>query len=116
MIAKSRHQHSQRPSPALPGMRRQRGNTLTGIIIGLIVGLAIAVAVALAITKGSTPFTEKSAKASKMAEPTAGQVSDPNKPLYSSKEAAREANKQFSGKKAEPAAAADPLGAAVAAM
>jgi cell division protein FtsN len=109
MIATSRHQRHR----FVLRLRHQRGNTLTGIIIGLIVGLAIAVAVALAITKGATPFTEKSAKASKMAEPTPGQVSDPNKPLYSSKEAAREANKQFAGKKAE---AADPLGAAVAAM
>lgn len=108
MIATSRHQRLR----CVLRLRHQRGNTLTGIIIGLIVGLAIAVAVALAITKGATPFTEKSAKASKMAEPTPGQVSDPNKPLYSSKEAAREANKQFATKKE----AADPLGAAVAAM
>ena len=48
--------------PAFP-LRRQRGNTLTGIIIGLIVGLGIAVVVALTITKGATPFTDKPAKA-----------------------------------------------------
>jgi len=93
-------------------LARQRGNTLTGIIIGLIVGLVIAVVVALAITKGATPFTDKSGKLGKMAEPTAGQASDPNKPLYSNKEAALKANKEISDKKAP----GDPLGEAVAAM
>jgi cell division protein FtsN len=94
--------------------RRQHGNTLTGVIIGLIVGLGIAVAVALTITKGSTPFTDKSGKVGKMAEPTAGQAADPNKPLYSSKEAAREANRQIADK--PKAAAADPLAQVIANM
>ncbi len=93
-------------------LKRQRGNTLTGVIIGLIVGLVIAVVVALAITKGSTPFTDKTGKLGKMAEPTAGQAADPNKPLYSNKEAALKANKEITGKKG----ADDPLGDAVAAM
>lgn len=92
-------------------LHRQRGNTLTGIIIGLIVGLVIAVVVALAITKGSTPFTDKG-KQGKMAEPTAGQATDPNKPLYSNKEAALKANKEITGKKGSD----DPLGDAVAKM
>jgi cell division protein FtsN len=94
--------------------RRQQGNTLTGLIIGLIVGLAIAVAVALAITKGSTPFTDKLAKQGKAAEPTPGQVSDPNKPLYGNKDAAREANKQFAEKPKAPDA--DPLAAVIAGL
>ena len=104
---------------------RQQGNTLTGMIIGLIVGLAIAVAVALAITKGATPFTDKAAKPGKL-EPTAGQASDPNKPLYGSKEAAREANKHFADKPTPAPAApgpapshardADPLAAVIANM
>jgi cell division protein FtsN len=93
-------------------LRRQRGNTLTGIIIGLIVGLVIAVVVALAITKGSTPFTDKSGKLGKMGDTTAGQAADPNKPLYSNKEAALKANKEITGKKETD----DPLGDAVAAM
>jgi cell division protein FtsN len=92
----------------------QQGNTLTGVIIGLIVGLAIAVAVALVITKGATPFTEKSSKPGKLAEPNAGQVSDPNKPLYGSRDAAREANKQFTEKPKAPPA--DPLAQIIAAM
>ena len=96
-----------------PGLGRQQGSTLTGVIIGLIVGLIIAVVVALAITKGSTPFTDKSGKLGKMTEPTAGQASDPNKPLYANKEAARQANKEIIAK-TKPAD--DPLGAAVAAM
>ena len=94
--------------------QRQQGNTLTGVIIGLIVGLAIAVAVALAITKGATPFTDKSGKPGKLAEPTAVQVSDPNKPLYGNKEAAREANRQLSDKAKAPEA--DPLAQAIAGM
>ena len=110
-------------TPRLAPRLRQQGNTLTGMIIGLIVGLAIAVAVALAITKGATPFTDKAGKPGKLAEPTAGQVSDPNKPLYGSKEAAREANKHFADKpKSAPAPApaakedADPLAAVIAKM
>ena len=75
--------------------RRQHGNTLTGFIIGLVVGLAIAVVVAIVITKGATPFTDKSGKLGKLGEPTAGQVADPNKPMYGNKEAAREAAKDF---------------------
>jgi cell division protein FtsN len=94
--------------------RRQQGNTLTGLIIGLIVGLAIAVAVALAITKGATPFTDKFGKLGKLAEPTPGQVSDPNKPLYGSKDAAREANKQFTEKPKAPDA--DPLAQVIAGL
>jgi cell division protein FtsN len=94
--------------------RRQRGNTLTGMIIGLIVGLAIAVVVALAITKGSTPFTDKSGKLGKLAEPTAGQASDPNKPLYGNKDAAREANKEITDK--AKAQEGDPLGAVIAGL
>jgi cell division protein FtsN len=96
---------------SLPSLRGQRGSTLTGLIIGLIIGLGIAVAVALVITKGSTPFTDKSGKG-KLTEPTAGQVSDPNKPLYSSKEAARAANKELAAK--APAADADPLAKVIA--
>jgi cell division protein FtsN len=89
-----------------PSRFRQQGNTLTGLIIGLIIGLAIAVVVALAITKGSTPFTDKSGKLGKPAEPTAGQVSDPNKPLYGGKDAALQANKEFQKEgKVIPAAA-----------
>jgi cell division protein FtsN len=91
---------------------KQQGNTFVGIVIGLVIGLVIAVIVALAITKGSTPFTDKSGKTGKAAEPTAGQVADPNKPMYGNKEAAREAAKDFAR---EPKAAppADPLQAVV---
>jgi cell division protein FtsN len=102
--------------PCLP---RQRGNTLTGIIIGLIVGLAIAVAVALAITKGASPFTDKAVKTGRPADPEPGQATDPNKPMYGNRDAAREANKAMAEKSnphATPAADADPLGAAIAGM
>ncbi|MBI3285806.1 MAG: SPOR domain-containing protein [Burkholderiales bacterium] len=75
-------------------LSRQRGNTLTGIIIGLVIGLGIAVAVALLITKSSTPFTNKGGKSDKADVPQT-QLQDPNKPLYGGKEAARDAAKDF---------------------
>ena len=117
---------------------RQRGSTLTGLIIGLIVGLGIAVAVALTITKGASPFTDKTVKAGRPADPAPGQAQDPNKPMYANREAARTANKEIEARAAarsngapageatptptpapNPAAKpadADPLGQAIAAM
>jgi cell division protein FtsN len=96
---------------------RQRGNTLTGIIIGLVIGLAIAVAVALAITKGASPFTDKAAKTGRPADPEPSAATDPNKPMYGNREAAREANKELAERAStKPAAEADPLGAAIAGM
>lgn len=90
---------------------RQRGNTLTGLIIGLVVGLAIAVAVALLITRSSTPFTNKGVK-DRPDQPLI-QLQDPNKPLFGSKDAAKEANKEFAkepgnGQPAEAPAAPAP--------
>lgn len=74
---------------------QQHGSTLLGVIIGLIVGLAIAVVVALVITKGSSPFVNKVGKVDKASESATGQIGDPNKPLYSKQEAAKEAAKEF---------------------
>ncbi|WP_219116445.1 SPOR domain-containing protein [Janthinobacterium sp. UMAB-56] len=88
--------------------RRQQGNTLVGIIIGLVIGLGIAVVVALVITKGASPFTDKSGKAGKSAEPTAGQIADPNKPMYGNKEAAKEAARDFSKEPREIVTPAQP--------
>jgi cell division protein FtsN len=105
-----------------PNLIRQRGNTLTGIIIGLIIGLAIAVAVALAITKGASPFTDKAAKTGRPADPEPSAATDPNKPMYGNREAAREANKELAeraapaAKSGNAAADADPLGAVIAGM
>lgn len=90
-------------------LRRQRGNTLTGIIIGLIVGLLIAVVIALVITKGATPFTDRSGKQGKGGAPA--QIADPNRPLYGDRDAAREANRQIQERAAQ---AGDPLGEAIA--
>ena len=73
---------------------RQQGGTLLGLVIGLIIGLAIAVIVALAITRTSFPFINKRG-AQPAAEPAGGQISDPNKPLYGNKAAAKEAAKDF---------------------
>ncbi len=96
-----------KPGTRFPLSLQQQGNTLVGIIIGLVIGLVIAVIVALAITKGATPFTDKSGKAAKTAEPTTGQVSDPNKPLYGNRDATRAAAKDFEKDPKPPAD--DPL-------
>ncbi|MCC2958152.1 SPOR domain-containing protein [Massilia sp. IC2-477] len=104
---------------------RQRGSTLTGIIIGLIIGLGIAVAVALVITKGQSPFTDRSTKMGRPADLEPSQANDPNKPLYGNRDAAREANREIAERAtkpapaptaAAPAAEADPLGQAIAGM
>ncbi|WP_020656363.1 SPOR domain-containing protein [Massilia niastensis] len=113
---------------------RQRGSTLTGIIIGLIIGLGIAVAVALVITKGASPFTERSNKMGRPADLDPSKATDPNKPLYGNRDAAREASRELA-ERTRPAPAeapetapapapaparapaeADPLGAAIAGM
>ena len=98
---------------------RQRGSTLTGIIIGLIIGLGIAVVVALVITKGQSPFTDRSNKMGRPADLAPSQATDPNKPLYGNRDAAREANREIAERanRPEPAPApapdADPPGQAV---
>ncbi len=91
---------------------QQQGNTFIGVVIGLVIGLSIAVVVALMITKGSTPFTDKG-HPGKATEPTAGQVADPNKPMYGNKDAAREAAKDLA-KDQQPAAPAAPAAAPAA--
>ncbi|MBD8530613.1 MULTISPECIES: SPOR domain-containing protein [unclassified Massilia] len=109
---------------------RQRGSTLTGIIIGLIIGLGIAVVVALMITKGASPFTDRSNKMGRPADLEPSLANDPNKPMYGNRDAAREAAKQLAEREAKKAAAAaappppapaaatesDPLGQAIAGM
>jgi len=92
----------------LPTLHRQRGNTLTGFIIGLIIGLGIAVAVALTITKGATPFTDKSGKLGRPADPAPSDAADPNKPLYGNRDAARAANRAIIAKEEKPAVSEQP--------
>jgi cell division protein FtsN len=92
---------------------QQQGNTFIGIVIGLVIGLSIAVVVALMITKGSTPFTDKG-HPSKATEPTAGQVADPNKPMYGNKDAAREAAKDLAKDQPPAAPATSPAPAPAA--
>jgi len=75
--------------------RQQEGNTLVGFIIGLVIGLVIAVVVALSITKGQTPFTDKAPKNGKPTDEASGQIADPNKPMYGSKDAVKKANSEF---------------------
>lgn len=90
------------------GKRKEHGGTVVGIIIGLIIGLAIALVVAVVITKSSLPFMNKVVKQDKAPELTAGQAADPNKPLYGSNNAAKEAEKDFNAPSAVPGAAPVP--------
>ncbi len=80
---------------AFRSLRQQQGNTLVGIVIGLVIGLVIAVVVALMITKGQSPFTDKAPKNGKATDEASGQIADPNKPMYGSKDAVRKANSEF---------------------
>jgi cell division protein FtsN len=77
----------------------QRGGTLLGIIIGLVIGLGIALGVAVTINKTPLPFMDKSGRQGKVEPPS--QITDPNKPLYGNKSAAKEAAKEFV-KESEP--------------
>jgi cell division protein FtsN len=79
----------------------QRGGTLLGIIIGLVIGLGIALGVAVTINKTPLPFMDKSGRQGKVEPPN--QITDPNKPLYGNKSAAKEAAKEFV-KESEPPA------------
>ncbi|HEX7649031.1 MAG TPA: SPOR domain-containing protein [Noviherbaspirillum sp.] len=80
---------------------RQQGGTLLGIIIGLVIGLGIALGVAVTINKTPLPFMDKSGRQAKPEAPN--QITDPNKPLYGNKSAAKEAAKDFI-KESEPPA------------
>jgi len=64
---------------------KQAGGTLTGLIIGLVIGLGIAVGVAMMISKTPLPFTNKFGHADNKVTPPAGDIVDPNKPLYGKK-------------------------------
>jgi len=86
--------------------KKQTGGILLGMIIGLVIGLGIAVVVAVAITKTSLPFLNKSGKVEKP-ELTAGQIADPNRPMYGNKNAAKEAAKALA-KEVEAKAAEAP--------
>ncbi|MFK3741216.1 SPOR domain-containing protein [Massilia sp. TN1-12] len=97
-----------RSALSLRPLSRQRGSTLTGLIIGLIIGLGIAVAVALTITKGASPFTDKTAKSGRPADPAPDQAADPNKPLYGNRDAAREASRALADKATRAPAPAAP--------
>jgi cell division protein FtsN len=87
---------------------QQHGGTLLGVIIGLIVGLAIAVVVALVITKGSSPFVNKVGKVDKASDSASAPIGDPNKPLYSKQDAAKDAAKEFAKDTTTPAPTGEP--------
>jgi cell division protein FtsN len=76
-------------------LNRQQGGTILGIIIGLVIGLGIALTVAVMITKTPVPFTDKFAKLNSKGNEMAGQITDPNKPLYGNKAAVKEAAKDL---------------------
>jgi cell division protein FtsN len=68
----------------MTNLKKQAGGTLLGLIIGLIIGLGIAVGVAMVISKTPLPFTNKFGHSDKITQP-AGDIADPNKPLYGKK-------------------------------
>jgi cell division protein FtsN len=99
---------------------RQAGGTLLGLVIGLIIGLAVAVGVAITIKNTPLPFVNKLGKQDKTPDKSADKVappntsnapaappasppgpSDPNKPLYGNREAARQAAKDVPRKTEE---------------
>src|SRR6476620_7549098 len=82
-------------SPMIKTKTSQAGGTLLGLIIGLLIGLSVAVVVAVVITKTPVPFLSKPAQADKNAPLAPGQMTDPNKPMYGNKEAARAAARDF---------------------
>lgn len=88
---------------------RQQGGTVLGIIVGLIIGLGIALAVALAITKTPVPFVNKMGKQEKTPANGAGQIADPNKPLYGNKAPVKEVAKEFVREPAKENASSDPI-------
>lgn len=85
---------------------KQSGGTLLGLMIGLIIGLGIAVIIAISIKNTPFPFANKLGKTEKPAMPAAGQINDPNRPLYGNRNAAKEASKEIA-KKAETQKPAD---------
>lgn len=63
---------------------RQRGSTVTGVIVGLLVGLVLAVVVAVFVMKSPGPFVEKVKRPGEVStEP--GALPDPNKGLSKAK-------------------------------
>lgn len=68
-----------------------KNNTILGFICGLIAGLFIAVMIAMIITRSPMPFNNGQARQEKNPLDVAMPVSDPNRPLYGDREAAREA-------------------------
>lgn len=68
-----------------------KNNTILGFICGLIAGLFIAVMIAMIITRSPMPFNNGPAKQEKNPPDAAMPFSDPNRPLYGNREAAREA-------------------------
>lgn len=86
------------------GTIKQRGGTLLGLIVGLIIGLGIAVVVAVTIKNTPLPFVNKLSRPAGAPEP-AGQIGDPNKPLYGNGNAAKEAAKALAKKMEEEKAA-----------
>lgn len=68
-----------------------KNNTILGFVCGLIAGLFIAIMIAMIITRSPMPFHNGPSRQEKNQPETAMPFSDPNRPLYGNREAAREA-------------------------
>ena len=78
------------------------GNNPIAVINETPMGARQWVVVALMITKGQSPFTDKAPKNGKPADAASGQIADPNKPMYGSKDAVRKANSEFEREAVKP--------------
>jgi cell division protein FtsN len=87
---------------------KQAGGTLLGLMIGLIIGLGIAVVVAISIKNTPFPFANKLGKVEKPSNPAAGQISDPNRPMYGNRNPAKEAAQEIAKKAEEQKAVVPP--------
>lgn len=68
-----------------------KNNTILGFVCGLIAGLFIAIMIAMIITRAPMPFNSGPTQQEKTPPEAATPFSDPNRPLYGNREAAREA-------------------------
>lgn len=79
--------------------------TIVGFLFGLVAGLVLSAALALYITKSPMPFVNKVQRPTENVNPGAGELRDPNRPLYSNSSQAPAANAAAPAAPGAPAAA-----------
>ncbi|GAA4324048.1 SPOR domain-containing protein [Pigmentiphaga soli] len=100
----------------MPTLRAQRGGTLFGLIAGLLVGLVIAVMVAVYVKNAPVPFVSRGPRTPPAPPVDPANAPDPNRSLYSGRDAPAGAPPASGPSATEPAPAPvpdakrDPLG------